>query len=120
MVEELKCPRCGAYYTGHVPDWLSYVKCTYCQTSIPIPKGGMQQQPQQVIVVAPTESKLKKTFRLQDFSDFISKKGYVVDAVSGVVKMGPATLYINEDGSVEGPEPFRTKMERWIAEYMKT
>jgi DNA-directed RNA polymerase subunit RPC12/RpoP len=119
MVEELKCPRCGAHYTKNVPEWLSYVKCPYCKASIPIPKQKITQ-PQQVVVIAPPEAKPKKTFRLQNFCEFISKKGYTADHVSGIVKMGSATLYINEDGSVEGPEPFRTRMEKWIFEYMKT
>lgn len=120
MTEKLRCPNCGAHYTGNVPEWLSYVKCPYCGASIPIPKKETQQQSQQVIVVTPSEAKPKKTFVLSDFSEFISKKGYVMDPVSGVAKMGSATLYIDENGTVEGPEPYRTKMEKWISEYMKS
>ena len=120
VTQELRCPRCGANYSGNVTEWLSYVKCSYCGASIPIPKKEMQV-PQQVIVVAPPEDKRKpKKFVLCDFAEFISKKGYSMDPISGVVVMGPATLYINENGTVEGPEPFRTKMEKWIYEYMKT
>lgn len=120
MAQELRCPNCGAYYKGRVADWVSYVKCTYCNTSIPVPKKETPSQPQQIIAITASAIRPPKTFDLSKFSDFMRRKGYALDPVSGVVKVGPATVYISVDGIVEGPEPYRTRMERWVSEYMKT
>jgi hypothetical protein len=72
------------------------------------------------VAVTSIETKPPKAFDLSEFSDFMRKRGYTVDPISGSVKMGPATIYVNQDGTVEGQEPYRTRMEKWVSEYMKT
>lgn len=34
----IRCPKCGAYFTGEIAEGVSYVKCRYCDTAILIPK----------------------------------------------------------------------------------
>jgi DNA-directed RNA polymerase subunit RPC12/RpoP len=119
MSEELKCPKCGAYYNKKIPDWVTCVQCPYCNTAILIPKKATTQQISKVVYIEEI-SKPQKTFRLADFSEFMRKKGYFLDPISGLLKMGSVVVCISEDGSVEAPEPYKTKAEKWIAEYMKT
>jgi hypothetical protein len=119
MSQALRCPSCGAPYKGRVPDWVSYVKCSYCDCVIPVPKKEPPSQPQQIIAISAYATRPPKTFDLSEFSVFMKRKGYDVDPVSGGVKMGSATIYISVDGIVEGPEPSRTRMEKWVSEYMK-
>jgi DNA-directed RNA polymerase subunit RPC12/RpoP len=116
---EVLCPHCKAPYKGKIPEWVTTVQCPYCQTAILIPRKQNDLKISKVIYVEATP-KSQKAFCLSGFSDFMRKKGYALDPVSGLLKMGPVILYVEEKGSVEGPEPYRTKAEKWIAEYMST
>lgn len=120
MSAEVICPNCKAPYKGKVPEWVTSVQCPYCQTAILIPRKENSPKISKVIYIEDVTSKPQKTFCLSDFSDFMRKKGYALDPVSGLLKMGPVVLCVDENGAVEGPEPYRTKAEKWIAEYMKT
>jgi hypothetical protein len=65
-----------------------------------------------------TEERPKtEAFCLADFAKFMRTKGYTVDHCSGLMKMGQAVICINQDGSVDGPEPFRTRAEKWVSQY---
>jgi DNA-directed RNA polymerase subunit RPC12/RpoP len=119
MAEEIRCPHCGAPYRKKVPEWVTSLQCPYCGTAILIPKKETDSKISKIIYVEETSSKPQKSFSLADFSEFMRKKGYVVDPVSGALKMGTAILYISEEGIVEGPEPYKTRAEKWISEYMR-
>lgn len=120
MAEGIICPRCGAPYTQKVPEWVTTVQCPYCGTAIIIPKKGTSSQVSKIMYIEEVASTPQKIFSIADFSEFMRKKGYVLDPISGALKMGSVIVYVGEDGSVEGPEPYKTKAEKWVAEYMKT
>jgi len=121
MSQELRCPKCGAHYTQRIPEWVTCVQCSYCKTSILIQRKTEDAHTTKIIrieeVVAPQKA---KTFSLAEFSEFMKKKGYLLDPISGLLKMGQFVICISEDGVLEGQEPYRTRAERWISEYMKT
>jgi DNA-directed RNA polymerase subunit RPC12/RpoP len=119
MVEEIKCPHCGAPYKKRVPEWVTSLQCPYCGAAILIPKKEENVRVSKIIYVEEVTSKPQKTFSLTEFSEFMRKKGYVLDPISGALKMGTAIVYISEEGTVEGPEPYKTRAEKWISEYMK-
>lgn len=119
MVEEIRCPHCGAPYKNKVPDWVTSLQCPYCGAAILIPKGETSSRVSKIIYVEEVTPKPQKTFSLIDFSEFMRKKGYVVDPISGALKMGTVIVYISEEGIVDGPEPYKTRAEKWINEYMK-
>jgi len=118
MAQEVRCPQCGAFYKGNIPDWVTSVQCSYCKTAILIDRRDKTTP--QVTKVVYVEEVPQKSFSLAGFSEFMRKKGYSVDPVSGLLRMGPAVVCVSEGGNVEGPEPYRTRTEKWIADYMKT
>jgi len=120
MPEPLRCPKCGAYYTGKVPEWVLYVKCEYCGTSIPVPKSEKISPQQPVVVYVQAKQKKAKNFVLSDFCDFMKRKGYQADAVSGVIKIGTTILYVDGQGNVEGPEPYKSRIENWIHVFLES
>ena len=119
MLEALKCPNCGAPYTKKVPHWVTSVRCDHCGCQILIGKSDDRSQLVKVIGTAEEIQAKNKTFCLTKFAEFMRSKGFVLDPVSGLLKLGHATVSISEDGVVDGPEPFRTRAERWVSEYMK-
>jgi len=38
----IRCPKCGAYFTGEIAEGVSYVTCRYCNTTLLIPKKKLQ------------------------------------------------------------------------------
>lgn len=115
--KEPRCPNCGAYYKKAIPKWVSYVKCEYCGATIPVPSTDNQSPIDTVVVYVSPRSK-KKEFDLREFCIFLSKKGFNADPGSGAVEIAGAVVYVDEEGNVEGPEPYRTKIEKWIYTYM--
>jgi DNA-directed RNA polymerase subunit RPC12/RpoP len=119
MLEALKCPNCGAPYAKKVPQWVTSVRCEHCGCQILIGKGSDRSQTVRVIHIAEETPPKNKTFCLTKFAEFMRSKGYALDPVSGLLKLGHATISISEDGVVDGPEPFKARAERWVSEYMK-
>jgi hypothetical protein len=118
LLEALMCPNCSAPYRKKIPQWATCVKCENCGTQFIIHRketGGVSR-----VVRLEVVSEHPKSFCLVEFSEFMKKRGYTVDPVSGGFKIGPVIIYVSEDGVAEGSEPHRTKVERWILEYMKT
>jgi len=120
MLEELKCPRCSAPYRKKIPEWVTCIQCENCGTAILIPRKETSSQVTKVVYVEEVVKKPQKVFCLAEFAEFMRRKGYTLDPVSGILQMGTVVLSISEDGVVEGREPHRTRIEKWIAEYMKT
>jgi DNA-directed RNA polymerase subunit RPC12/RpoP len=123
MSQELKCPKCGAHYKKTVPEWVTCVQCEYCRTAILVQRKNSDSRGSERVVVKEivreTVEKPPKVFCLTEFSEFMRQKGYALDPVSGLLKLGQIMISISEGGVVEGPEPYRTRAERWLTEYMK-
>jgi hypothetical protein len=120
MIEDLRCPKCGAPYKQRVPDWVTCVQCSYCKTAILIQKKtGATSTTKIVRIEEVVEEQKTKPFSLAEFSEFMKTKGYLLDPVSGLLKMGQFVVSVSDDGIVEGPEPCRTRAEKWISKYMK-
>jgi len=120
MLEELKCPRCSAPYKKKIPEWVTCIQCENCGTAILIPRRETGSQVTKLVYVEEVVAKPPKMFSLVEFSEFMRRKGYALDPISGLLKMGSIVISVSEEGVVEGPEPYRTRTEKWIAEYMKT
>jgi hypothetical protein len=119
--EELRCPKCGAHYTQKVPEWVTCVQCSYCNTAILVPRKNTETSTTKIIRIEEVVTKPPtKVFSLSEFSEFMRRRGYLLDPISGLLKMGQIVISINEDGVAEGPEPYRAKVEKWVSEYMKT
>lgn len=124
MSQELRCPKCGAHYTKKVPEWVTCVQCDYCNTAILVQRKSLDTQVHETVVIKEIVREAvvepSKVFVLAEFSKFMKQKGYILDPISGLLKMGQIIISISEEGLVEGPEPYRTRAEKWLAEYMKT
>lgn len=116
--KELRCPNCGAYYKKEVPKWVSYVKCEYCGATIPVPSPNDRSPIDTVVVYVSPQPKKKKEFDLREFCIFLSKKGFNADPGSGAIEIAGTIVYVDEEGNVDGPEPYKTKIEKWIYMYM--
>jgi len=118
LLEALICPNCSAPYRKKIPEWVTRVTCEHCGAQFTTSKKTVEGASSVVHVELVTEP--PKSFCLTEFSEFMKKKGYAVDPVSGAFRIGPTIIYVSEDGVAEGSEPHRTKVEKWISEYMKT
>jgi hypothetical protein len=60
-----------------------------------------------------------KDFNRFEFQVFLNRRNVnMFDPVSGIVKVSGTEVVVNEDGSVEGPEPLKSRVERWIRDFM--
>jgi len=105
MSEELKCPNCGAPYTGHITPISSYVTCKYCGAKIPVKH----------------EIRIEKEIDLYDFANYLKSKGIntEVDRPSRTLISRFGNVTIEEDGTVNGEGRFKKKIEKWLVEYLK-
>jgi DNA-directed RNA polymerase subunit RPC12/RpoP len=62
MAKGIKCPKCGAYLSGELPESISSVTCRYCSTTILIPEKGARQKVQPVVVVTRQEAREIKEY----------------------------------------------------------
>ena len=120
MSAGLKCPSCGAPYTAPVPFWLDYVVCSYCNGAVPTNRSERAEstggRPEQL------RSAGLRRFEPESFQRFLqTRKGVrTFDPVSGVLVLGVSRIEIDGSGLVTGSEPARTRVERWVGEYLST
>jgi hypothetical protein len=116
----IKCENCGAPCKGAISPYQRFFKCDYCGCMNKItrdePKEGVKR-----ITVIETVVGASKAFKITEFAAFLSKRGIkVFDPVSGVLKLGSQEVCINEEGAVEGPEPLKLRVEKWINDFMSS
>jgi len=115
----VNCPNCGAPVEGNVPIWILSVQCRYCGASIRLSRDdGRPSESHESVGPIPPSGR-PQMFDLREYSDFMRRRGYQMDPVSGALQVGSVTVYVNSDGNVDGPESVKRKVHKWIYEYMK-
>ena len=116
----IQCENCGAFYRGSVSPYQKFVKCQHCGSALKVPSDKLDGTSKKTIITE-TVVEACKTFKIDEFAKFLTKRGITTyDPVSGILKLGPQQVCINDEGTVEGPEPLRSRVERWIQTYMSS
>lgn len=116
----LRCENCGASYKGPISPYTRFVKCEYCGNVINVSENKSRTQPiVKPVAVYEEPGSARKTFSLEGFNSFLVRKGVkTFDSVSGILRLGNQEAIVYEDGAVSGPEPLRSRVERWVHEFM--
>jgi len=103
----LRCENCGAVYTGKISSYSKFVKCPYCDSVI-------------VVSTESDESSItRKEFSIEQFKTFLSRRGVnTFDPVSGILQSGNQTVVVDGDGAISGPEPLKSRAEKWLHKFM--
>jgi hypothetical protein len=116
----IRCEHCGAPYKGPISPYQRFFKCNYCGCITNIGRGETKGDVKR-ITVTETVVGPSRTFKITEFAVFLSKRGIkTFDPVSGVLKLGSQEVCINEEGAVEGPEPLKVRVEKWINDFMSS
>jgi hypothetical protein len=116
----LRCQNCGAFYKGPISPYQKFVKCQHCASIIKVVDDTNVQEVKTVIV-AETATKPNKVFTLDEFAVFLVKRGVkTFDPVSGVLRLGSQQASVSQEGAVEGPEPLKLRVERWVQTFMSS
>jgi len=103
----LVCENCGAVYKGKISSYSKFVRCPYCDS---------------VIMVSPTSHKTdsaQKEFNIEQFRTFLSRRGVnTFDPVSGILQCGNQEVAVDADGAISGPEPLKSRAEKWLHIFM--
>lgn len=103
----LKCQNCGATYKGKISPFSKSITCPYCYSAIVVSSAG------------PVEAGARKEFDIEQFKAFLGKRGIsTFDTISGILKLGNQEVVIDGDGAVSGPEPLRSRAEKWLYKFM--
>lgn len=114
----IQCQNCGAFYSGSISSYKKFVKCPYCDSVIDVNPGEQSSKKKRLLVREVIEES-SKMFKINEFADFLVRRGAkTFDPVSGILKVGSQQVYISEEGAVEGPERLKSRVEKWIAEFM--
>ncbi|MEM5868067.1 MAG: hypothetical protein QXG39_09150 [Candidatus Aenigmatarchaeota archaeon] len=116
----LKCGVCGAPYTGPISPYQKFVKCLYCGSVIELGQSALDGTLKKVRLIEEVIIKENnKVFDLNEFALFLDRIGVKnFDPVSGILKIGPMEVRVTEEGAVEGAEPLKSRVEKWIQKYM--
>lgn len=103
----LVCDNCGAVYKGKISSYSKFVKCPYCDSVI-------------VVSVASQETDTaQKEFDIEHFKAFLSQRGVnTFDPVSGILRFGNQEVLVDADGAISGPEPLKSRAEKWLHIFM--
>lgn len=114
----IQCQNCGAFYRGPISSYQKFVKCPYCDSIINVaPEESPDRKKRLLVREIVVES--SKTFKINEFADFLVRRGVkTFDPVSGILKVGSQQVYISEEGAIEGPGRLKSRVEKWIAEFM--
>lgn len=115
----LRCGECGAPYKGSISPYQKFVKCPYCGAVIKIEHNESNGTIKKVRLIEEVIVQENKTFDINEFASFLNRIGVKnFDPVSGIVKMGSIEVRVTEEGAVEGAEPLKSRVEKWIQKYM--
>ncbi len=103
----LICKNCKAVYRGKISPYSKFVRCTYCNSVIVIPGAEAHKD------IA------RKEFNIEQFKTFLAKRGISsFDTVSGILRFRNQEITVDEDGTISGPEPLKSRAEKWIYKFM--
>jgi DNA-directed RNA polymerase subunit RPC12/RpoP len=116
----LRCQNCGAFYKGSISPYQKFVKCQHCGSMIKAVDDTAAGEVRAVLVTE-TAAKPSKVFTLDEFAAFLAKRGIkTFDPVSGILRLGSQQATVSQEGAVEGPEPLKLRVERWVQTYMSS
>ncbi len=99
------CENCKAPYSGPISPLSRFVKCSYCNSVIKI-------SDERAFVTG-------KVFSIDSFGSYLVKRGIrTFDPVSGIIRLGNQEVSVSQDASVNGSEPLKTRVEKWILQFM--
>jgi len=115
----LKCENCGAPFKGQISPYQKFVKCPYCNAIIKIDQNESNVIKKKIRVIEEVIQESKRTFDINDFASFLNRFGIKsFDPVSGILQMGSTEVRVTEEGAVEGKEPLKSRVEKWVQKYM--
>lgn len=107
------CENCKAPYAGPVSPYSKFVKCPYCNCAIKISKDDKTKSKNTVSGTSIQD------FNLNMFEEYLNKRGYrCFDPISGIVKLRNQEVIVSSDGSVTGTNPLKSRVEKWINDFM--
>ncbi|MEM3629573.1 MAG: hypothetical protein QW667_05555 [Candidatus Bathyarchaeia archaeon] len=119
MVMVIECKRCGAPYKGSISPYQKFVKCSYCGAIIKIDHDESSGTTKKVRLIEEVIIQENKMFDINEFASFLNRIGVKnFDPVSGILQMGSMQVRVTEEGAVEGAEPLKSRVEKWIQRYM--
>lgn len=105
----LICENCKAIYKGKISHYSKFVRCPYCDGVIVVPSARAKGQD----VIA------HKEFSIQQFKTFLTNRGISdFDPVSGILRFGNQEVTIDQDGTIYGPKPLKSRVEKWLNKFM--
>ena len=103
----LVCKNCKAVYKGAISPYSKFVKCPYCDSVIVVPSAEGHE------VIA------RKEFSINEFKTFLARRGIsTFDTVSGILSFGNQEVTVHEDGTISGPKPLKSRVEKWLHKFM--
>lgn len=103
----LVCKNCRAVYKGSISPYSKFVRCRYCDSVIVVPSAEKHE------VIA------RKEFSIEEFKAFLGKRGIsTFDTVSGILRVGKQEVTVHEDGTISGPKPLKSRVEKWLHKFM--
>jgi len=116
----LRCENCSALYKGPISPYQKFFKCQYCGGITKIARNESSGEIRKVII---TETVVgpSKDFKIGEFAAFLFKRGVkAFDPISGILKLGSQQVCVSEEGAVDGPEPLKLRVEKWIEDFMSS
>lgn len=114
----IKCEHCGAPYRGSISPYQKFVHCENCGSVIRVNLDESTTMKKRLLV-RETFIEPSKAFKINEFTAFLSRRGVnSFDPVSGVLRLGSQQVCISTEGVVEGPEPLKSRVEKWIHIFM--
>jgi hypothetical protein len=115
----LRCENCNAPYKGPISPYQKFFKCQYCGSITKIARD--ESSGEMRIIVTETAAGPSKTFKICEFEAFLLRRGIkTFDSVSGILKLGLQEVCVSEEGAVDGPEPLKRRVEKWIEDFMSS
>jgi phage FluMu protein Com len=115
----IRCNNCGAFYRGSVSPYQKFVKCQHCGSVIQITKN--EENKGRKVLIRETVVEPEREFKMDEFAAFLAKRGIkTFDSVSGILQLGLQQVCVNGEGSVEGPEPLKLRVEKWVQDFMSS
>jgi len=113
----LRCENCGAPYKGSISPYQKFVKCQHCGGTLKVNPDESTREKRVLVREAIVEP--RKAFKMDEFAAFLIRRGVkTFDPLSGVLKLGSHQVYVSEEGAVEGSEPLKSRVEKWIHIFM--
>lgn len=116
----VKCEHCGAPYTGNISPYSKFVTCQNCGCVIRV-SAKTQARTIRKIVYEEERVLPQKLFDIKEFERFLARKGIkTFDSTSGILKLGSYKVLVKADGAVEGSGRLKSRVEKWIQEFMSS